>query len=42
MPREDSVTFESDGLKLTGIIHIPDNLKDGERRRGLSGLARVR
>ena len=32
MPVEDSVTFESDGLRLTGIVHIPDNLKDGERR----------
>lgn len=32
MPREEAVTFESNGLKLTGIVHIPDNLKAGERR----------
>jgi uncharacterized protein len=32
MPIEENVSFESDGLKLTGIVHIPDNLKEGERR----------
>lgn len=32
MPREENVTFESDGLTLSGIMHIPDDLKSGERR----------
>ena len=26
------VTFKSDGLDLAGIVHIPDNLRAGERR----------
>ncbi|MEX2453123.1 MAG: alpha/beta fold hydrolase [Rhodospirillaceae bacterium] len=29
---EEAVTFESDGLKLKGILHIPDGLPAGERR----------
>ena len=29
---EQPVTFDSDGLKLSGILHIPDDLPDGERR----------
>lgn len=32
MPHEEKVTFESHGLKLAGIVHIPDGLKSGERR----------
>lgn len=32
MPREQRVTFESDGLKLAAIVHAPDGLKPGERR----------
>lgn len=35
MPREENVTFESDGLKLAGVVHIPDNLRKGERRPAL-------
>jgi uncharacterized protein len=29
---EQRVTFDSQGLKLSGILHIPDNLAPGERR----------
>jgi uncharacterized protein len=29
---EERVTFESQGLKLSGILHIPDDLAPGERR----------
>lgn len=32
MPRQEAVTFESDGLRLSGIVHIPDDLKAGEQR----------
>ena len=32
MPREEAVTFVSEGLTLTGIVHIPDGLASGERR----------
>jgi len=32
MPREESVTFQSEGLTLAGIVHIPDDLAAGERR----------
>ena len=29
---EEFVTFQSDGLKLTGVLHKPENLKAGEKR----------
>jgi uncharacterized protein len=29
---EQRVTFDSQGLKLSGVVHIPDNLAPGERR----------
>jgi dipeptidyl aminopeptidase/acylaminoacyl peptidase len=29
---EESVTFNSDGLTLSGVLHIPDDLAPGERR----------
>jgi len=29
---EEKVTFLSNGLKLSGIVHTPDNLRPGERR----------
>ena len=29
---QERVTFSSDGLKLSGIVHVPDGLKSGERR----------
>jgi fermentation-respiration switch protein FrsA (DUF1100 family) len=29
---EERVTFESDGLKLAGVIHTPPDLRPGERR----------
>jgi fermentation-respiration switch protein FrsA (DUF1100 family) len=29
---EENVTFQSQGLKLSGVLHIPDDLKPGERR----------
>ena len=28
----ENVTVESDGLKLSGIVHVPDDLRPGERR----------
>ena len=32
MAREEHVTFESDGLTLCGILHVPDGMERGERR----------
>jgi pimeloyl-ACP methyl ester carboxylesterase len=32
MPHQENVIFESDDLKLAGVVHIPDGLKPGERR----------
>ena len=29
---EEKVAFQSQGLKLSGILHTPDDLKPGERR----------
>ncbi|MDP2298195.1 MAG: alpha/beta hydrolase [Pseudolabrys sp.] len=29
---EERVTFESQGIKLSGILHIPDDIKPGEKR----------
>ncbi len=29
---EERVTFDSQGLKLSGILHIPDDIKPGEKR----------
>jgi pimeloyl-ACP methyl ester carboxylesterase len=29
---QEPVTFPSDGLKLAGVVHVPDGLKAGERR----------
>ena len=29
---EENVTFQSDGLTLTGVVHIPDDIQPGERR----------
>lgn len=29
---QDRVTFVSDGLKLSGVVHVPDGLPRGERR----------
>ena len=29
---ENKMTFSSDGLKLSGIVHTPDDLRSGERR----------
>lgn len=29
---QEQVTFPSDSLKLSGIVHVPDGLKSGERR----------
>jgi pimeloyl-ACP methyl ester carboxylesterase len=29
---ETPITFSSDGLKLSGIVHIPEDLRSGERR----------
>ena len=29
---EEEVTFMSDGLKLSAIVHVPDDIKPGERR----------
>ena len=36
----ERVNFISDGLKLAGLLHIPDDLKPGERRPAfLTGAA---
>lgn len=32
MPREEQVSFQSDGLALRGILHIPDGMERAERR----------
>ncbi len=29
---EERVTFDSQGLKLSGVLHIPDDIKPGEKR----------
>src|SRR5207245_10090513 len=29
---ETKISFSSDGLKLSGIVHAPDDLRSGERR----------
>ena len=29
---EEKISFTSDGLKISGIVHVPDNLPKGERR----------
>ena len=29
---ESKVAFASDGLKLAGVVRVPDNIKPGERR----------
>ena len=29
---QENVTFESDGLKLSGVVHRPDGMKPGEKR----------
>src|SRR5262245_55838956 len=31
-PMEERVTFVSHGLKLAGVLHIPDEMAPGERR----------
>ena len=28
----ETVTFASDGLKLSGVVHVPDDCRSGERR----------
>ena len=28
----ESVSFASDGLKLSGVVHVPDDDRPGERR----------
>jgi len=38
MPQTEPVTFDSDGLKLAGVVHIPDGLKPQERRPALMVL----
>jgi len=35
MPQTEPVTFDSDGLKLAGVVHLPDDLKPQERRPAL-------
>ena len=34
--------FKSDGLKLSGIVHVPDDLAQGRAAPGVPGAARVR
>jgi uncharacterized protein len=31
----DTITFTSDGLKLSGVVHVPDDLSPGERRAAM-------
>lgn len=31
-PMEQEVEFESSGLKLSGVVHVPEDIKSGERR----------
>lgn len=31
-PSSQPVTFPSDGLRLSGALHVPDDLRPGERR----------
>jgi dipeptidyl aminopeptidase/acylaminoacyl peptidase len=35
---EHQVTFESDGLVLTGVVHTPDDMEPGERRPAIMVL----
>jgi dipeptidyl aminopeptidase/acylaminoacyl peptidase len=35
---ESKVTFESDGLRLAGVLHLPDGMKAGERRPAILAL----
>lgn len=35
---EHPVTFESDGLTLTGVVHTPDDMEPGERRPAIMVL----
>ena len=35
---EQQVTFESDGLALSGIVHVPDAVEPGERRPAILAL----
>ena len=35
---EEHVTFKSDGLTLEGVVHIPDDLRPGERRPAFMAL----
>ena len=32
---EEHIEFESDGLTLDGILHIPDDYKPGEKRAAM-------
>ena len=35
---EHQVTFDSDGLKMSGVVHTPDDMKPGERRPAIMVL----
>ena len=35
---EEKITFQSDGLKLAGIVRTPENLRAGERRPAFIAL----
>ena len=35
---EQQVSFTSDGLKLTGVLHLPDGMKPGEKRPAIMVL----
>ena len=35
---EEKVTFKSDGLTLSGVVHVPDDLAPGERRPAMMVL----
>lgn len=35
---QENVTFDSDGLKLSGVLHVPDELEPGDRRSAVMVL----
>ena len=35
---QHKVTFPSDGLTLAGVVHVPDDLAEGERRPAIMVL----
>ena len=36
--KQDKITFRSNGFTLSGIVHVPDDMKPGEKRPALMVL----